>query len=215
VIISRNVVWNKEEFPGTSKTTLDPVPARFGRPADTEPAPEAPEHEEMEDNSDNAGGAPRRLPGTLNVGLDPGRPGDSSAGSLLSSSSTSEDSEPPPAPVPPAPQTPPRPIVCTAVPATPRPDRRQIEAPTGHCRAPAPAPAPVAAAPELHHSTRSQAGVPLDPTCTATQYLLILGYLCDIGLSCMYLCSDVFDGLVVSRVVSLSSCTKCHVALIM
>jgi hypothetical protein len=31
----------------------------------------------------------------------------------------------------------------------------------------------------------------------------------------MYLCSDVFDGLVVSHVVFLSSCTKCHVALIM
>jgi hypothetical protein len=45
--------------------------------------------------------------------------------------------------------------------------------------------------------------------------VLILGYLCDIGLSCMYLCPDVFHGLVVSRVVSLSSCTKCHVALIM
>jgi hypothetical protein len=45
--------------------------------------------------------------------------------------------------------------------------------------------------------------------------VLILGYLFDIGLSCMYLCSDVFPGLVVSRVVSFSSCTKCHVALIM
>jgi hypothetical protein len=31
----------------------------------------------------------------------------------------------------------------------------------------------------------------------------------------MYLCSNVFDGLVVSRAVFLSSCTKCHVALIM
>jgi hypothetical protein len=45
--------------------------------------------------------------------------------------------------------------------------------------------------------------------------LLIQGYLCDIGLSLMYICSDVFHGLVVSRVVSVSSCTKCHVALIM
>jgi hypothetical protein len=33
--------------------------------------------------------------------------------------------------------------------------------------------------------------------------------------SLMYLCSDVFHGLIVSCVVSLSSCTKCHVALIM
>jgi hypothetical protein len=31
----------------------------------------------------------------------------------------------------------------------------------------------------------------------------------------MYLCSDVFNGLVRSRVVFLSFCTKCHVALIM
>jgi hypothetical protein len=31
----------------------------------------------------------------------------------------------------------------------------------------------------------------------------------------MYLCSDVFHGLIVSRVVSLSSCTKLHVVLIM
>jgi hypothetical protein len=31
----------------------------------------------------------------------------------------------------------------------------------------------------------------------------------------MYLCSDLFHGLVVSRVVFLSSCIKCHVALIM
>jgi hypothetical protein len=49
----------------------------------------------------------------------------------------------------------------------------------------------------------------------ARQDLLILGYLCDIGLSLMYLCFDVSHGLVVSRVVFLPSCTKCHVALIM
>jgi transposase InsO family protein len=148
VIISRNVVWSKEEFPGTSKTTLDPIPARFSRPTDAEPVPEAPEHKEMEDDSVNAGGAQRRLPGTFDVGLDPGRAGDSSAGSSLSSSSDSEDSEPPPAPIPPAPHTPPHPVVRTPVPATPRPAHRQIETPTGHCRAPAPAPAPVAAAPD-------------------------------------------------------------------
>jgi hypothetical protein len=173
VIISRNVVWNEEEFPGTSKTALDPIPARFGRPTDAEPVPEAPEHEEMEDDSVNAGGAQRRLPGTFDVGLDPGRAGDSSTGSSLSSSSNSEDSEPPPAPVPPTPHTPLRPVVCTPVPATLCPARRQIETPTGHCHAPAPPPppAPVAAAPELRCSTRSRAGVPLNPTCTAMQYL--------------------------------------------
>jgi hypothetical protein len=175
VIISCDVVWNKEEFPGTSKTTLDPVLAGFGRPADAEPVPEAPEHKEMEDNSDNAGGALRRLPGTLNVGLDPGHTRHSSTGSSSSSSSNSEDSEPPPAPMPPAPHTPPCPVVCTPVPATPHPACWQIETPTGHCCAPAPAPAPVpvpvAAAPELRRSTRSQAGVPLNPTHTATQYL--------------------------------------------
>jgi hypothetical protein len=44
--------------------------------------------------------------------------------------------------------------------------------------------------------------------------LLILCYLMTLD-SLMYLCPDVFDGLVVSCVVSLSSCTKCHVALIM
>jgi hypothetical protein len=44
--------------------------------------------------------------------------------------------------------------------------------------------------------------------------VLILGYLVTLD-SLMYLCSDVFPGLVVSHVVSLSSCTKCHVALIM
>jgi hypothetical protein len=172
VIISRNVVWN-EEFPGTSKTALDPIPARFGCPADAEPVPEAPEHKEMEDDSVNAGGALRRLPGTFNGGLDPGHTGDSSAGFLLSLSSDSEDSEPPPAPVPPAPHMPPRPVVCTPVPAMPRPACRQIETPTGHRRAlaPAPPPAPVAAAPELRRSTRSRADVPLDPTCTAMQYL--------------------------------------------
>jgi hypothetical protein len=173
VIISCDVVWNEEEFPGTSKTALDHIPARFSRPTDAEPVPESPEHKEMEDNSVNAGGALRRFPGTLNVGLDPGRAGDSSAGSSLFSSSNSEDSEPPPAPVPPAPQTPPRPVVCTPVPATPCPAHWQIETPTGHrcAPAPAPAPAPVAAVPELHCSMRSQAGVPLDPTRTATQYL--------------------------------------------
>jgi hypothetical protein len=157
VIISRNIVWNKEEFPGTSKTALDPIRARFGRPADAEPVPEAPEHEEMEDGSVDAGGALRRLPGTLDDGLDPGCAGDSSAGSSFSSSSNSEDSEPPPVPVPPAPHMPPRPVVRTPVPATLRPARQQIETPTGHRRAPvpAPAPAPIAAAPELHCSTHS------------------------------------------------------------
>jgi hypothetical protein len=173
VIISRDVVWNKEEFPGTSKTALDPIPARFGHPADAEPVPEAPEHKEMEDDSVDAGGALRRLPGTSNVGLDPGHAEDSSASSSLSLSSDSEDSEPPPAPIPPAPHTLPHPVVCTPVPATPRPPCRQIKTPTGHRRAPAPAPAPApaAAAPELRRSTRSQAGVPLNPTRTATQYL--------------------------------------------
>jgi hypothetical protein len=157
VIISRDVVWNEEEFPGTSMTALDPIPARFGRPADAEPVPEVPEHKEMEDNLIDARGAPRRLPGTFDVGLDTGRTGDSSAGSSSSLSSDSEDSEPPPAPIPPAPHTPPRPVVRTPVPATPRPARRQIETPTGHRRAPAPVPvpAPVAAAPELRRSTRS------------------------------------------------------------
>jgi hypothetical protein len=87
VIISRDVVWNEEEFPGTFKTALDPILASFGRPADAEPVPDAPEHEEMEDDSGNAGGAWRRLPGTFNVGLDSGRAGDSSAASLLSLSS--------------------------------------------------------------------------------------------------------------------------------
>jgi hypothetical protein len=157
VIISCDVVWNKEEFPGTSKTALDPIPARFGCPADTETVPEAPEHEEMEDDSVNAGGAPRRLPGTFDVGLDPGRAGDSSAGSPSSLSSNSEDCEPPPAPVPPAPHMPPHPIVCTPVPAMPHPARQQIKTPTGHHCAPVPVPAPVpvAAAPELCCSTHS------------------------------------------------------------
>jgi transposase InsO family protein len=50
---------------------------------------------------------------------------------------------------------------------------------------------------------------------TAMLNVLIQGYLCDIELSLMYLCSDLFHGLVVSRVVFLPSCTKCHVALIM
>jgi hypothetical protein len=173
MIISRNVVWNEEEFLGTSKTALDTIPARFGCPADAEPVPEAPEHEEMEDDSIDARGALRRLPGTFDVGLDPGHAGDSSAGSSSSSSSNSEDLEPPPAPVPPAPHMPPCPIVRTPVPTTPCPACRQIKTPTGHCHAPAPvpAPAPVAAVPELHCSTHSRAGVPLDPTCTATQYL--------------------------------------------
>jgi hypothetical protein len=53
VIISCKVVWNKEEFPGTSKTALDSNPARFGCPANAELVPEAPEHKEIEDNSDS------------------------------------------------------------------------------------------------------------------------------------------------------------------
>jgi hypothetical protein len=30
MIISQNVIWNKEEFPGLSKDAHDPIPAHFG-----------------------------------------------------------------------------------------------------------------------------------------------------------------------------------------
>jgi hypothetical protein len=45
--------------------------------------------------------------------------------------------------------------------------------------------------------------------------VLKLGYLCDIGLSCMYLCFDVDLCLESVTCCFLPSCTKCHVAHIM
>jgi hypothetical protein len=32
IIVSRNVVWNEDEFPGLSRVTHDAIPKRFGRP---------------------------------------------------------------------------------------------------------------------------------------------------------------------------------------
>jgi hypothetical protein len=65
VIISRNVIWNKEEFPGLSKDVHNPIPAHFGCIDAKTPAaakPSTPVSEESAEDSDEQEGDSLPLP---------------------------------------------------------------------------------------------------------------------------------------------------------
>jgi hypothetical protein len=47
IIVSRNVVWNKEEFPGLSCVTYNAIPQRFGQSAEPGDTKRSPDDEEV------------------------------------------------------------------------------------------------------------------------------------------------------------------------
>jgi hypothetical protein len=171
VVMSRDVIWNKSEFPGLSKEVRNPIPAHFGCTDVDKPLPDAPRFKEI-DNCDEPEGA-QPLPALIDEedGLPPPDveaplpplPDESdnsdfendaapSTKTLLSSSSLSTASPP---------HTPPRSTTGTPVPSAPRLAQRQA-APR----------LPMLPAPDLlRRSGRQTAGVLPNPNYTATQYL--------------------------------------------
>jgi hypothetical protein len=74
VIISRDVIWNKEEFPGLSKDAHDPIPAHFGRINAETPAaakPSTPASEESAEDSDEQEGGTLPLPALVPLNDNP------------------------------------------------------------------------------------------------------------------------------------------------
>jgi hypothetical protein len=172
IIVSRNVVWNEEEFPGLSRVAHDAIPERFGCAAEPGDAERSPYDEEVSDSTDSEGGA-TPLPFESAA---PPSDADSSSSSSQSSSTASATPSPPrtppqtpppreewPALSPQAPRLPTRvaqwpqrqgtvPVVAPRAAPAPRPDA-QRPPPA------APTPAPNAAATGLRRSARSNAGV--------------------------------------------------------
>jgi transposase InsO family protein len=172
VIVSRDVVWNEEEFPGLSRVAHNAIPERFSRAAEPGDAKRSPDDEEVSDSTDSEGV-------TTPLPFEPAAPpsdSDSSSSSSQSSSTASSTLSPPrtpprtpppreewPALSPQAPRLPTRvapwpsrqgtvPVVAPRAPPAPRPAAQR----------PAPAvraPAPEVAATGLRRSAQSNAGV--------------------------------------------------------
>jgi hypothetical protein len=178
VIVPRDVVWNKEEFPGLSRVAHDAIPERFGRSAEPGDAEHSSDKEEDSDSTDSEGVAilPPSEPAV------PPSDSDSSSSSSRSSSTASPSPSPPqtpprPAPAPGPPRTPPQdaapgppsaPKPATRIAPRPAPAKRPLPTPAARTPAPAPAPAPEPAPahavkePEAvgpRRSARSTAGV--------------------------------------------------------
>jgi hypothetical protein len=108
IIVSRDIMWNKEEFPGLSRIAHDAIPERFGRSAEPGDAEHSPDEEEDSDSTDLEGVA--ILPPFESAV--PPSDSDSSSSSSRSSSTASPSPSPPrtpprPAPAPGPPRTPP------------------------------------------------------------------------------------------------------------
>jgi transposase InsO family protein len=173
IIVSRDVVWNEEEFPGLSRVAHDAIPERFGRSAEPGDAERSPNDEEVSDSTDSEGEA---IPLPFEPAVPPSDSDSSSSSSRLSSTASPTPSPPhtPPRTPPPreewpalSPQAPRLPtrvvpwpqrqgivpdVAPRTAPAAPRP-AAQRPAPA------APAPAPEAATTGLRRSARSNAGV--------------------------------------------------------
>jgi hypothetical protein len=67
VIMSRDVIWNKGEFPGLSKEAHNPIPAHFGRTDVNKPLPDAPHFKEIDNCNMPEGAQP--LPAARRVSL--------------------------------------------------------------------------------------------------------------------------------------------------
>jgi hypothetical protein len=179
IIISRNLVWNKDECPGTLRIAHNAIPKRFGRPAEPGDAECSLDGEEVSDSTDSEGIVISPL-------FEPAAPpsdSDSSSSGLHSSSTASPSPSPlrtpprpVPAPAPAPPHTPPQ-AAAPGPPSAPRPAKRIAPwpappkrplpapaepAPAPRARTPVPAPASAVDAPEPagpHRSARSNAGV--------------------------------------------------------
>jgi transposase InsO family protein len=173
IIVSRDIVWNEEEFPGLSRVAHDTIPKRLGRSAEPGDAERSPDEEEDSDSTDSEGVAilPPFEPAV------PPSDSNSSSSSSRSLSTASPSPSPPrtppcPAPAPGPPRTPPQdaaapgaptaPKLATRITPWPAPPRRPLPTPVARAPAPAPAPAPAVEEPEAvgpRRSTRSNAGV--------------------------------------------------------
>jgi hypothetical protein len=171
IIISRNVVWNEEEFPSLSRVAHDAIPKRFGRSAEPGDAERSPDEEDS-DSTDSEGVV--ILP-PCGPAVPPSDSDSSSSSSSLSSTTSPSPSPPrtPPRPAPPpglpctppqdaAPGPPSAPKLATRIAPRPAPPKRPLPTPAARAPAPAPAPAPAVDEPEtvgLRRSARSNAGV--------------------------------------------------------
>jgi hypothetical protein len=99
IIVSRDLVWNEDEFPGLSRVTHDTIFERFGRPAEPGDAERSPDEEEVSDSIDSEGAA-------IPPPFEPAVPPSDSNSSLSSSRSLSTASLTPSPPRTP-PHTPP------------------------------------------------------------------------------------------------------------
>jgi hypothetical protein len=179
IIVSRDIVWNEEVFPGLLHVAHDAIPKRFGRSAEPGDAEHSPDDKEVSDSTDSEGLA-------IPLPFEPAAPpsdSDSSSSSSQSSSTGSPTPSPPrtpprtllpreewPALSPQAPRLPTRvapwpqqqgtvPVVAPRTAPASRP-AAQRPAPAALRPAPAtPALAPNAAATGLRRSARSNAGV--------------------------------------------------------
>jgi hypothetical protein len=166
VIISCNVIWNEEEFPGRLKDAHNPIPAHFGRINAKTPAaakPSTPASKESAEDSDEQEGDGLPLPALVPLDDNPAE-----EPPLPTLSSLSSDT---PLPLPPAPHTLPCPATALRMPDTPQPPQRQ-SAPHLACpRIPKLLPPLEMLPAPARRSGCSTAGVPPNPHLSATQYL--------------------------------------------
>jgi hypothetical protein len=166
VIVSRDVIWNEEEFPGLLKDAHNPIPAHFGCIDAKTPVaakPNMPASEESPEDSDEQEGGTLPLPALVPLDDDPAE-----EPPLPTLSSSSSDAPPPP---PPAPRTPPRPATAPRMPDTPQPPQCQSVPRLARQRIPELLPPLETLSVPARRSGRSTAGVPPNPHLSATQYL--------------------------------------------
>jgi hypothetical protein len=166
IIISRDVIWNEEEFPSLSKDAHNPIPAHFGRIDAETPAaakPSTPASKESAEDSDEQEGGTLPLPALVPLDDNPAE-----EPPLPTLSSSSSDA---PLPPPPAPRTPPRPATAPRMPDTPQPPQRQSAPRLACLRIPELLPPLETLPAPARRSGRSTAGVLPNPRLSATQYL--------------------------------------------
>jgi hypothetical protein len=161
IIVSHDIAWNEDKFPGLLRIALDTIPEHFGRSAKPGDAERSPDEKEVSDSTDSEGVA-IPLPFKLAV---PPSDSDSSSSTLQSSSTASPTPSSPHMP----PRTPPDKWLALSPPLAPRLPTHialwplhqsgTVPVPIAPVPPPVPAPDPADAAPGLRRSARSKAGV--------------------------------------------------------
>jgi hypothetical protein len=161
IIVPRDVVWNKNEFPGLSRVAHDAIPERSGRPAEPGDAERSPDEEEVSDSTDLEGVA---IPPPFEPAAPP-----SDSDSSSSSSTSSRTASPTPSPPRTPPYTPLDEWPTLSPPLAPHlptrvaqwPARRSGTLPVAAAPMPPamPVSAPTADAPGPRRSARSNAGI--------------------------------------------------------